>query len=596
MFNRFRDARTIAAIVTVMLASLPATLLPVVLGAVPAQTPADLSRIAAVGGHAPVSEDSFRFVIMGDRTGGHVEGVWAQAVEEVNTLAPDFVMCVGDLIEGYTEDPAELDGMWEEFVALTSRLNAPFFFCPGNHDVSNDMMLREYTARWGENGKSYYSFDYRGCHFVILDSMTAKRLPDFAEEQFTWLEADLAKAEHAQCVLIFYHHRAQQDDPAFWARMLTLADKDKTIIFNGHWHRHVFENDDGIAVYGLGTTGGAIGPDAHDLGQFHMVAQVTVRDGKPNVAVIPVGQVLPGDFLTDQMLEERQAITESLWISPRATPTGLEITLRQGNPTQQTLRAQMTCVGNDGVARCQPVEIAVAPGQTGQARLISHGGLGARIHCSYSFTSKSLKQDSMTFSQPLPHLVAVPQAKITADGDPSEWEDIAVVAQKARKDPADSSVAVRLAHDGRHLHLLVEVRDECIYTDDPSTVHNDSIELYWHVPKHEQTQPLNALASGRVDLAVPKEGQDVTFSWRIPHDLTPPALTAACRRTEDGYVYELSLPLAEIGARLSLSAGQEMCWRIAVNDRDVVDGQPVPRERLRIGGGSPSRYMRALFE
>ena len=54
----------------------------------------------------PLLDDPSRFhiAIMTDRTGGHRPGVWMQAVESVNLLRPDFVMSVGDLIEGYTED------------------------------------------------------------------------------------------------------------------------------------------------------------------------------------------------------------------------------------------------------------------------------------------------------------------------------------------------------------------------------------------------------------------------------------------------------------------------------------------------------------
>ena len=41
-------------------------------------TPTDLSRIAGWRGAAPNSPDTFRFVILSDRTGGHIPGLWAQ--------------------------------------------------------------------------------------------------------------------------------------------------------------------------------------------------------------------------------------------------------------------------------------------------------------------------------------------------------------------------------------------------------------------------------------------------------------------------------------------------------------------------------------
>ena len=56
----------------------------------------------------PALSDPLRFsiAIMTDRTGGHRPGIWMQAVERINWLRPDFVVSVGDLIEGYTENDA----------------------------------------------------------------------------------------------------------------------------------------------------------------------------------------------------------------------------------------------------------------------------------------------------------------------------------------------------------------------------------------------------------------------------------------------------------------------------------------------------------
>jgi len=46
--------------------------------------------------------DVFRFAIVADRTGQARPGVFEDAVEKLNLLQPDFVMSVGDLIEGHS--------------------------------------------------------------------------------------------------------------------------------------------------------------------------------------------------------------------------------------------------------------------------------------------------------------------------------------------------------------------------------------------------------------------------------------------------------------------------------------------------------------
>src|SRR5262245_60119474 len=80
---------------------------------------------------------AFQFAVVSDRTGGHRARVFSQAVEQLNLLQPEFVLSVGDLIEGGTQDPARLAQEWKEFQGYVARLQMPFFYVPGNHDLSN---------------------------------------------------------------------------------------------------------------------------------------------------------------------------------------------------------------------------------------------------------------------------------------------------------------------------------------------------------------------------------------------------------------------------------------------------------------------------
>lgn len=59
----------------------------------------------------------FTFAIVSDRTGWHRPGVFESAMARLNWLSPDFVMSVGDLIEGYLP----LSGRIEDAVLLCSR-------------------------------------------------------------------------------------------------------------------------------------------------------------------------------------------------------------------------------------------------------------------------------------------------------------------------------------------------------------------------------------------------------------------------------------------------------------------------------------------
>ena len=53
-------------------------------------------------------EGDFSFAIISDLTGGERKRIFEVAVEQINRFDPRFVLSVGDLIEGGTEDTLQL--------------------------------------------------------------------------------------------------------------------------------------------------------------------------------------------------------------------------------------------------------------------------------------------------------------------------------------------------------------------------------------------------------------------------------------------------------------------------------------------------------
>ena len=71
--------------------------------------------------------EQFQFAVVSDRTGGHRPKVFGQAVQRINMLQPEFVVSVGDLIEGYTTKEEVMEKEWKEFTGYIDQLQMPFF-------------------------------------------------------------------------------------------------------------------------------------------------------------------------------------------------------------------------------------------------------------------------------------------------------------------------------------------------------------------------------------------------------------------------------------------------------------------------------------
>jgi len=209
-----------------------------------------LCPAAASDSSAPL----FRFAILSDRTGGHVPGIYPQVIEEINLLNPDFVVAVGDYIEGYGEDYERSDAEWDSLMILIGALEAPFHMIPGNHDIWDDESEAMYTAKTGFD--PYYSFDHENTHFVILDNSRIDVAADFPQEQREWLIADLARHSEAENIFVFAHK-------PLWAQTLVLGESDLLhdifreygvdAVFNGHLHHYFTTEFDGIDYTVIGT-------------------------------------------------------------------------------------------------------------------------------------------------------------------------------------------------------------------------------------------------------------------------------------------------------------------------------------------------------
>ncbi|MBA4064791.1 MAG: hypothetical protein C0501_13975 [Isosphaera sp.] len=241
--------------------------------------------------------DQFQFAVVSDRTGGHREKVFSRAVGQVNLLQPQFVMSVGDLIEGYTLKEDRVKEEWDEFDGYVKRFEMPFFYVPGNHDLTNKMMV----TKWGERyGRRYYHFTYKNTLFLCLNS---ENPPDgmstIDPEQQAWVAKTVEANKDARWTFVFLHKPlwvAKDLEKNGWGAVEKALAGRKYTVFCGHVHRYqVFERN-GMKYFQLATTGGGSRLRGAEYGEFDHVAWVTMKKDAPLVANVLLDGLLPADL------------------------------------------------------------------------------------------------------------------------------------------------------------------------------------------------------------------------------------------------------------------------------------------------------------
>lgn len=246
------------------------------------------------------SPDQFRFAIVSDRTGGHRKGVFSRAVQQVNLLQPEFVMSVGDLIEGGKDEPANRK-QWDEFEGYSKQFGMPFFYCPGNHDADSTVKANVWKERLG---RPYYHFTYKNCLFLVLNSNdgklaeTGKIGNGIGKDQLAFIEQTLKDNDRVRWTFVFLHHPlwAGTNVPATrWLDVEKALAGRKHNAFCGHVHvfRKFLRN--GTAYYQLATTGGGSAMRGVEYGEFDQVAWVTMN-ANPVISQVALNGVMRDDL------------------------------------------------------------------------------------------------------------------------------------------------------------------------------------------------------------------------------------------------------------------------------------------------------------
>ncbi len=212
-------------------------------------------------------QEAFSFVQMCDTQlgmGGYEHDVvtFRQAVEQINAMAPDFVVICGDLV-----DKAD-DRSFADFNAIRDGFVMPCYCAAGNHDVENEPTAESLERYREKIGKDYYAVEHKGYTVAVANTQLWKApIAGESGRHDTWFRGTLATAKgKGSPVIVVVHYPLfveAPDEPENYyniapgkrEEILSLCEENGVVaILAGHTHKLVENSYRGIAMLNGETT------------------------------------------------------------------------------------------------------------------------------------------------------------------------------------------------------------------------------------------------------------------------------------------------------------------------------------------------------
>lgn len=165
---------------------------------------------------------------------------------EANQLRPQFVVATGDLVMDANplKNEEDVTKYFQLYIDLMKNLKPPLFNLPGNHEhpwqIDNSSPLYNRGAFKHFFGPLYYSFNYSGWHFVMLEATISSEVRSgFDDEQLNWLEKDLNLAKDKPTIL--FTHQPPFECKNFARFLAIIANNPQVkVVFSGHDHANIY--------------------------------------------------------------------------------------------------------------------------------------------------------------------------------------------------------------------------------------------------------------------------------------------------------------------------------------------------------------------
>jgi len=194
----------------------------------------------------------------------------AECVARMNAERVDFLVELGDL-KDQDKQPVESRTLryLRDVEAVLQGFHGPTYHVLGNHDVdslSKQQFLTHVENNGVESVRSYYSFDVKDLHCIVLDANYKADGSDYDHGNFDWTDANIPAHELGWLrqdlatsrgpVVVFIHQLLDGTGSVYVknaseVREVLRASGKVLAVFQGHHHEGSYGRIDGIHYYTL---------------------------------------------------------------------------------------------------------------------------------------------------------------------------------------------------------------------------------------------------------------------------------------------------------------------------------------------------------
>ena len=522
---------------------------------------------------ASASASDFSFVVIGDtrppiRTSSYAN--FTRQINHINSFDPSFIINCGDFIFGY--GGAENESAWSDYRKIIAAIKIPYHQLPGNHDIFSEKAQAIYKELFHN---TYYSFNYDGCHFILLDNAENAIWGYISDQQLQWLKRDI-ETEKQKTTFVFMHlpiwwkGQTQVDNQyyEFWKNELhpLFCRYHVKAVFGGHIHSYgPTQHIDGIDYFITGGGGAELNKWYQDHGgDFHFML-IHMNGDKMTHSIVTESEVLTEDEadVAKNIDFAKQNVGQMIINMEKAASTKNEsFSITLTNPSHKIMTGSARWKFDKHFFKLDPEEAAIriAPGKT-ETYAFNVMMLNDRFYAApMPSLAFSLQHDNsrIVFNKDLifHRELAIPRINyaITIDGNLGEWNLTEPVVLRDEKN--NRAIAeILTAYDDNRLYIGARVYDQNFSNDydDSMIFMNDSLLI-------ALDRTLKRMQNGNDDLQleISRTKNGLTLYNRAKGErinAEASGIKAAVANLDTGIiVYEMALPKAFLSP-LALTAG-----------------------------------------